>query len=366
MTAHMKISNTWVQAERVYIKRNDAWVPADEVYVKRSGVWTLAHKYDVTPPGQPILSLEVRENAYMVGSEKRYGRHIRVGVRAPWNTADPTLKSIRVLSTYNGGMPTTQYGGTYTQTPQGSYPKEPWSEFSYNGFNGGQTDTGSFKYKTWPPNATSTTSIAPGRYWFAAWAQDDMGNWGVSTAQYIDVPKTGSAAGTIVKQSRFQTTQTGTYASNGVYTDGRAIARGGSIQRQGLFFYGNVIPARIGQQGAASIRSAQILIQRANDDGEPQANVHLFWHKHATPGDISGSLGASNTTFLGTIGKGESKWFKLPATHIAKLDTELMGFGLWYKNPNFANSVAADYLEADSQQDSLRTGELQVIWEERL
>jgi hypothetical protein len=163
-----------------------------EVYVKRSGAWVKAYEYDVTPPNPPEISLGLVKTTYTANGKQQTGRHIKVGVRGSAVSHDPTLKRIRVLTTYAGKAPTTYAGGTYHSTPDKQWPDEPWSEYYYNGYLGAPSslkNSSSYVEREFPVNATNKTVVEPGVYYFTAWSEDINGNWSVGTAASITVPK---------------------------------------------------------------------------------------------------------------------------------------------------------------------------------
>jgi hypothetical protein len=358
---YFKISGAWTQVDRPYVKVSGAWKPAKEVWVKRSGAWVQSYLFDITPPDPPTLSLEI-----VVTSSG--GRHIKVGARSPGSSHDPNLKRIRVLTTYNGKAPTTQFGGTYTRAADDNFPDEPWSDWSYNGFNSSPSgkDSSEYHYKTWPRSATPETTLAGGQtYYFTAWAEDVAGNWSVAQAALINVPKSGGDSNTVVKEARFQVNTSGKLVSSG-FASGDLIQSGGPASR-GIWLYGTEIRNNIGSQGPATIRSAQIRISRRDDTGQPTANLYLYWHDYAGAGSLPSSPTRHQATKIGQIAKGETKWFDLPSAFYSHLTgKDILGFGLDNKNPSFAAAQPSDYSEVQSVSDDIRTGEVHVVWSEDL
>lgn len=372
MTVHFKIAGEWTQITRPYVKINDVWTPVKEVWVKRSGVWTKSFEYDITPPPPPLLSVELIETKYteQVSGKTvtKYGRHLKIGTRSSTGH-DPDIKRIRILSTYANAAPTTQFGGTYTSTPDKTYPNEPWSDWHFNGYGGSSLskETNLWRYKTWPRSATTASQLAAGTHYFTAWTEDHEGNWSVGNGISFTVPKNVTdEVINIRKDARFQAQYAGTIAATG-YSAGQLFQRS-SPYGYGVWMYNDSIRVLVGQQGAADVRTAQIYVQRAVDDGAATSNVYLWWHDYANPGALPapGSVVRRNITKLGTIGKGESKWFTLPATHVAAIEARsLRGFGLYYKDPAKATVMADDYTVIKSIDETVRTGEVRLIWVEK-
>lgn len=363
MPVYKKQGDVWTPAARVYTKVDGVYRPADQVWVKYNGAWTKAHEYDVTPPPAPILNIDLVEY-------DGAGRHLVVGVSP--NVADPGLRRVRVLTTYMGKMPTTQYGGNYVGAPQNDSPWENWSDFYFNGFEGAQRDPERYYTKTWPRNATQASGIVAGPAHFAAWAEDSFGNWSPGTFRTFDVPKrdTGSGStggiagtGTNARDKRFNVTNTGVW-SGGSFSYGRPTQAKGPVRR-GTFFYGGAIKDDIGKSGKAKVRKAQIRMERRDDGGAGQANLYLAYHNFGQPENFAANASWSTPVRIGRIGKGEAKWFDIPkAWYTAIEKDQLKGFILLQKDPNKADAQANDFSIMNSKADSVRTGELHVVWTE--
>lgn len=372
MTLHYKIAGTWTLVQRPYLKVAGVWTPVESAWVKRSGVWTQAYEWDTTPSNPPEISLELEERTGTVdkgggqGQEKVTGRWIKVGIRLPGGSHDPDVNRVRVLTSYNDAMPTTQYGGTYTSRSDNDWTDEPWSEWRYNNL-GSHEDTSVYTYKQWPVNAKDGTVLAGGKtYYFAAWTEDDNGNWSAGTFASIKVPKDGvDSANVLIKETAFQPNTSGSLTDSG-FVAGDLVQQNSPVSR-GLWFHGNQFRDSIGAKGTPKITSAKIRVERKDDGGSAAANVYLFRHNYATPGDLPGSPTFSGITYLGTINKGEVKWFDLPDSHVTALEADgVRGFGLHYKDPVKASAFADDYSTMKSITDSLRCGEVHVVWQEKL
>ena len=89
--------------------------------------------------------------------------------------------------------------------------------------------------------------------------------------------------------------------------------------------------------------------------------MNLFWHKLLSSSDLPAvDAGHQQITYLGTINKGESKWFAIPAAYYPNFNTEIRGFGLSY------GIQASDFLEVEGVGTHIRSGEVNVVWEEDL
>lgn len=369
MSLHQKVDDVWVTCTRPYVQRNDVWTAASQAWVKQSGVWVQAYNYDVTPPNPPELTLQVAEDFDVVkGVKKLKTRYIRVGVRLPGSANDPEARLVRVLTDYAGSAPTTQFGGTYTAASDANFSSEPWSEWRYNAY-GPHKDTSVIALKQWPRNAASGDIIAGDRtYHFGAWSLDSSGNWSIATQASIHVPKASvDAPNVIIKETRIQPNVSGSWKSTGFVSG--ALVQQKSPRSQGLWLYGNQFTDSIGAAGTPTIRSAQIFIRREDDGGQATANVYLFWTAYGTTGSLpapGAGIAASERTKIGTLSKGEGKWFELPNAFKDNLNTQLKGMGLDWKDPVKADAFPDDYSSVASLAANLRCGEVHIVWEEAL
>ena len=364
MPIYQKVAGAWESADIAYVKVNGIHVAADAAYVKVAGTWEEAYTYDVTPPDAPVISAAIVDT-YSRGV--RVGNYIRVGMRMPGSVNNDEIKLIRVLTTYNSAFPTTQYGGTYTSASDTETPSEPWSEWRYNSY-GTHTDTSLISYKQWPRNSAGAGYLVTGQvYHFSSWAQDFAGNWSVVSQISVTGPvRSTSSANTITKKARFLPNSSGSWTDGNDFTEG-SLTQQSNPQSDGVFFYGNQIPEAIGQTGTVNdIHSAQILACREDDNGVPVANVYLFWHTYDDAGDVPDPPIFHHVTKVGTIAKGEVKWFNLPEAAHEYLGSSLKGFGFRFKDPAKATAFAEDYTVMKSIQSSQRSGELAVTWKENL
>ena len=373
MAIYQHNGTDWVMCTRPYVQVNGVWVAGTDAYVKRSGAWVRAYEYDVVPPNPPEITLSIAEDFDTIrGVKTLKTRYIRVGVRLPGSGNDPEARLARVLTDYGGKAPTTQFGGTYTSASDASYPSEAWSNWEYNGY-GVHKDTSVYAYKQWPRNASAGTIITGDKtYHFGGWALDNSGNWSVGTQASIHVPKSSVDVPNIVtKEARFQPNSSGSWRSTG-FQSGKLIQQK-SPRSVGLWFYGNQFIDSIGAQTTGdekiTIKSAQIRITRDNDTGSANANVYLFWNGYGKVSDLpAAGAGITKTecTKLGTLAKGETDWFNLPASFKNNLNKSLKGMGLDWKDPVKADAFPADYSSIAATAANLRCGEVHIVWEEEL
>ena len=372
MSVHYKVGGQWKTVERPYRKITGKYRPVKEVWVKHGGSWTRCYEYDIVPPDVPAISLELVETVYFEREDgknvRKSGRYINVGVQSLGLNHDEDLQMIRVLTTQsNGKPPSTQFGSTYLPGRADNYPDEPWSDFSFNGHNNSPDGKASnvWRYKRWPRNATSSNQIAAGTYYFTAWARDDAGNWSAGNPAQIVVPKKKvDPTDLIVKEAKFQAVNAGTLRSDG-FVSGALVQDNRPVGR-GIWLYGHQITNAVGEQGAAEVRNAQILVHRRKDDGEATANVYLYWHTYASVESLPAEPIRRDITKIGTIGKGESKWFAVPQAMITAIeDKNLKGFGLNQKATDSATATAADYSVVRNLNENLRTGEVNIVWVEK-
>jgi len=380
MTLHIKVNDVWTAVQRPYVKRNDVWVAATEAWVKRSGAWVRAYQYDVTPPNPPEITLTVVEDFDKVnGKNVLKTRYIKVGTRLPGSSNDPDARLTRVLTNYAGKPPSTQFGGTFTQTADKDWTGEPWSEWRYNAY-GNHNDTSNYTYKQWPPNVAAGYTIAGDKtYYFGGWSLDDNGNWSAVNQASIHIPK--DSVGTenvVVKEARFQPNSSGSWRSDGFHSGD--LIQQNSPRSYGIWFHGNQFTDSVGKQGAPTVRSAQIYIRRegsAEDNGSATCHLYLYWHGYASTSALPapgapGGLTMHEVTKLtttaggGPMAKGEGRWFTLPTAFRDNLNTQVKGMGLSWKDPVKASAFPSDYSRIVSTGQSLRCGEVHVVWEEKL
>lgn len=369
MALYQKINGVWTLAQRPYVQRNGVWTAATQAYVKRSGVWVQAYDFDITPPSPPLITLQITEDFDTIkGVKTLKSRWIKVGVRLPGASNDPDARMTRVLTTYAGKPPTTQFGGTYTTASDASYPNEPWSEWRYNEF-GSHNDTSVEIFKQWPRNASAGTIIQGDQtYYFTGWALDDSGNWSAAVPASIHVPKNSvDVPNVVTKETRIQPNSSGSWRSTG-WASGNLVQQK-SPRSLGLWLYGNQITDSMGATGAITVKSAQIYIKRSDDTGTANANVYLFRSANGTVGGLpapGGTIDKNETTKLGTLAKGQGKWFDLPTAFYNNLNNGIKGLGLDWKDPVKADAFPADYSSMVSTSTNLHSGELHIVWEEAL
>ena len=372
MALHQKVEGVWTQAQRPYVKTNGVWTAGQSAWVKRAGIWVQAYDYDVTPPNPPEITLSITEDR---NGSKLISRWIRVGVRLPGASHDPDARLTRILTTYDGKPPTTQFGGTYTSATDATYGGEPWSEWRYNEF-GPHKDTSVYAYKQWPRNAKAGTIITGDKdYFFGGWSLDRDGNWSTVNQASIHVPKGAvDAPNIVVKEARFQPNESGSWRTEG-FVSGDLI-QSSSPHSTGLWFYGHQFVDSIGAQTTGhesiKVKNAQIYVVREGlevDTGMANANVYLFWTAYNAPSVLpptGQAITRNEITKIGELAKGQGKWFDLPASYNNNLNKLIKGLGLDSKDPVKATAFPEDYSEIVSTATNLRCGEVHIVWEETL
>lgn len=372
MALYQKVDGVWTLCQRPYVKRNGIWVAADEVWYKQSGSWNQVYNYDVTPPAPPEITLNIVEDFVTQKGEKSLrSRWIRVGVRLPGASNDIEARRARVL-TSDSKPPVNHEGGFFTSSPDKSYPDEPWSEWRYNDF-GTHKDSSVVVYKEWPLNASGTQIIkGDTTYYFAGWAQDDAGNWSIDTQAQIHVPKSSvNVPNVITKEAYFQPNTSGSWRNAGYQTGD--VVQQNSPRSVGIWFYGNQITDSVGAQTSGdekvTIKNAQIWMKRQNDNGAANANVYLYWTDKQNPAALpapGSGIGKTEITKIGTIAKGEGKWFDLPSSFYGDLNKNIKSIGLDFKDPTHAGAGAADSSVMVSTATNNRSGQVHLVWEEEL
>jgi hypothetical protein len=361
MTGYFKEGGVYTPASQIWVKQQGVWLQINDGYVKDAGQYKSFHHFDSTPPDPPVITLQrIETNAG--------GRYIKVGARASGAGHDSNLKRIRILTTYNGKAPTTQFGGTYTSASDADWPDEPWSEWRYNGFGSGKShsDSSVETYKQWTRNPNSETNLKEGRYYFSGWAEDFSGNWSAGNHTFIDMPKRSvDAANYIKKELRIRANGSGSW-TGGQMVSGQLEQRYSSPSSRGFYFYGHDITNNIGSQGTPTIKSAQIYLYRGEDNGKPSANVYLFRHDEPSISGLVTQPARSEVTKIGTIAKGEGKWFDIPEAYWPNLEADdIKGFGLENKDPVKASGFPEDYSVIKSIGELPRSGEVNLVWTEK-
>lgn len=368
MSVHIRSGGVWTEfTGKPYLKVAGTWVDVNEIHTRRSGTWQQAFLYDVIPPDSPVITIEKVITDYTQDSKSKHGRHIKIGVKMPGVVNNTQIKRIRVLVS-STQQPATQYEtSTYISNSDDDWPDEPWSEYEYNGFGGSSLNrnTSNEFYKQWTRNPTAETIIEGGKtYYFSAWSEDFSGNWSAGVFASIFIEKNFTDTDQISKEARFKANGAGSWKSD-AFTAG-SPTQASTPRSRGLFFYGAQLANNVGTAGPAAIKSAQIMLHRKNDTGKDQANVYLFWHAYGNNGDIGASLNQNESTKLGTIAKGETKWFKIPETMWPNIvNKTLKGFGLDSKDPASDGAVDKDYSQMKSVADAVRTGEVHLTWVEK-
>jgi hypothetical protein len=299
-----------------------------------------------------------------------------VGVRLPGATNDPDARLTRVLTDFPGltseAPPTNHEGGTFTSATDATYPTEPWSEWRYNSY-GPHKDTSVYVYKQWPRNA-SAGYLIPGDkdYHFGGWSLDNNGNWSEVNQASIHVPKASvDSPNVVIKEAIFEPNQSGSWRTEG-FASGNLVQQA-SPHSTGLWFYGHQFTDSIGAQTSGSesikVNSAQIWISREDDNGSANANIYLFWTGYAAVANLppaGSAITRHEITKLGTLGKGQGKWFTLPASYNNNLNTNILGMGLDSKDPAKASSFPEDFSTVTATAVNLHCGEVHIVWQETL
>jgi hypothetical protein len=364
---YQKDAGVWKLCQRPYVKRNGVWVAVQEAYVKRSGVWTKAYEYDITPPPQPEISTEIIE-AFSGGIATT--RYIKVGLRMPGGVHSPEIKQIRLLTTYNGGQPTTQFGGTYWTPSDNGYPSETWSDWKY-GIYGVHDDTSNWQYKQWPVNAAAGTVLTADKtYYFSAWAMDDNGNWSGATHASVYIPKpTVNTPNIVTREAYFQPNTAGSYrGETDAWSDGQLLQQK-SPRSIGMWFYGNQIIESVGattvRSGSVNVTKAQIYIKRMNDEGSASAYMTLFWTGIGTPGTLPDNGPAKQElTNIGQLAKGEGQWFDMPLGFRNNFNEQIRALGLDWKRPSQTDASPADFSRVANLANAPSCGKIHLVWQE--
>jgi hypothetical protein len=359
MTTYVKYAGHWTPGTLIYVKRTGKWVPVQNQYVKSGGHWYQSYTSDTTPPPVPQLSYEIVNTTFHEDGKIKAGRYLRIKVQIP-GAHIPDLRRIRVLTSYNGGPPSSQYGGNYIAQAEDRWPTEPWSDFSFNGWNSSSPSklSNDDKMKLFPYMASERTRLPEGKHYFAAWAEDFNGNWSAGTFVTVNLPPLNQdSPDRIVREATFFPDGSGSIG-NGVFTNGY-LRQDTNPNSRGVWLYHNKIAGTI--KNDANIRGAQIWINRVDGKGGSH-NIHLFGHQAQWTGDLGG-LNSENTAKVGELASGGSNWFSLTAAQQAVLKTT-KGFGLHFINPNTGEHRANDFSIVQAVGNNAWSGALHVTWDE--
>lgn len=362
MGVWIKTGGAWVEKSgRPHLKVNGSWMPVKEGHVKRAGVWTEFYNYDVTPPQPPQLLLEEVNPQYNYGGALRLGRYVNVSA-AP-AVVDDTLKRIVVLVNTNY-QPSSPYdAASYISVAGAEAPGESWSELGYNGYLTSRPLT-SVVTKRFTANQADSTVLPGGTYYFSAWAQDWAGNWSDGTYDSISLPTAFDVTQRSSHSYTARATLGGTYrvpTNNFVSGD---MEYDISPMRHGVWFYGSQIQAAIaGAPINYEITSMQIHISRKSNDAASGNSGPLWLAPHPfLSGSHLQSTGAFiySATNVGSIAKGEAKWFNVPQSWWAGFaNGTYKGVAAVSRNPGMTSYVRGTL---KNLSDAPRMGEIQLSW----
>lgn len=350
MGIYIKVDGDYKLVTTPSVLRSGVYTVLTHAYVRASGTYEMAYQADTSPPDSPELTLQLMED-----------RYIRVGARIPGSSHDSTVKKIRIMVSRDK-QPTSPEGDGGVFEADANYPGETWSNWFFNNADDDVApftdhgNTNEMDYKQYPPNPTGDTNLPDAtRYYFSAWSQDFEGRWSPGTFTSIWKPKKSYPDPIQIKEATFQASQAGTLTAQDTFVDGILKVQNSPV-RDGVFYYGTKFSQAMGNFGNVTIKSAQILIVRRNDAGEPEANVRLAWHQQ-NKGDDIGDNQMNEKTYIGKINKGEKKWFNIPETFWPNIVNEkVKGFCLVH------GPGTGSYMEA-KDIDS-RCGDVVIHWTE--
>jgi len=358
---YVKSSGGWIQKTgRPHLKVNGQWMPVKEGHVKQAGVWTEFYNYDVTPPQAPQLELTEVNPQYNYGGALRLGRYINV-TTAP-AVVDDTIKRILVLVS-TSYQPSSPFDApSFISIPGAEAPGEPWSELGYNGYLTSRPLTG-VSTKRFTANQADSSVLPGGTYYVSAWAQDWAGNWSDGTYDSITLTNAFDVTQTTSHVYNGRATSGGTYqASTNNYSQGDMDWTASPV-RNAVWFYGTQFANAIASAPInATITSMKVYLHRKAVDKGPQAsNLYLTAHGFNSGAEIEAAhgfflLGASH---IGTLAKGEGKWFDVPASMYSSIITGGAGLALVARTPGMTSFSQGTL---NSVSTAVRQGEIQMTW----
>lgn len=204
--------------------------------------------------------------------------------------------------------------------------------------------------------------VANDTYFISAWAFDSNGNVSLPGKATFKFPAlTVPSPAPVVKTAYISCTDSASWLSTDNFwrTDNNYVYQGGR-DSYGMWFYSTAFQTTLAK--ATKILDVNIGIGRVNSAHgvAGQANVRLSTHKwpYQPPGAADGSMFGGS--LVGTLGRGEYKWFDVPSAWWPLLKTGgVRGFGLRFGSTSFTDP---DYLIAYGK--GTNGGKIFLKWEE--
>lgn len=316
MAAWIKTGGVWTRAKDIRNKQAGSWTPsAKAVYYKANGTWSMVHNNEIPPLDNVFL--DVVNEAGTKGTVASRWRFMRVRARLTDTSDNPDLKLIRVLASTNGFQSGPNGQGYQSEKVDG----QPWSDFDFT-----TNDSSVDLLKNYPPNSSQDGGdvMPAGRVvYFTAFAQDVRGNWGAPVTRQLTVGNDFSESGKRFFEARFtpqgiSTLHAAPVGSESPWTTNTLDTGFGynNDKTNTFFFYGGDIIQALGEVGTPAAAQMQIYLRRSATDAGPAgaADVYLGVHNFGYTDDNLTNLTRVNDTdtrYLGTLLKGEGKWFNV-------------------------------------------------------
>lgn len=377
MVAYVRRKGVWTKTKDIRYKSADFnWANSvKRVYHKQGGVWTYVHNNEIPPINNVQLNLEVNagQTKNARGDVTNQWRFFQVRTRLSELSDNPDLQSILVLVSANG-FPTSPFSQGYYDEPSVTYPEEPWSVFGFLDY-----DSSTDKLKNfWPGASQSAGTVMPGgkTFYVTAFARSIRGHYGSAVTRQITLPNNFGDDDRRFFEARFTPIDWATrhYAPVGTESPWSKTTLDTGIgynngQSETFFFYGGQILQALGTVSAPSINTMQIYLQRsaANIGPAGAADVRLAVHNFGVvDDDVSDLIKTTDdaTMYLGSLLKGEGKWFTVPHDTAAILqDSPYRGVSL-HIDAAFASTPLNAQIRLEKPEFAPRQGELSITWTE--
>lgn len=285
-------SGVWVKSGVLFKSSTQGWVKAVTGHIKNGDdtTWDLVYDQDVTPPPAPSFG-----SRYTYTDTKKFRQYIQMP-----STSDVVRGCFKVSKT---GYPTrpgeVTSGDTFTYADDSD--GQPFWLFDKSPGSNVQRNFQSASYST--------------KYYLAAWAQDDSGNWSAPVTTSFTFPAAPAPTKKLVTKTAYITTNNSASYANFGWRSGDILYQAGSYGDKGFWFYGTKIASAL--KNAESIDKIQIYVYRRNTSHGVSGDAQVHIGRHGLTSKPSGSPGSNPITGEYTIGKlkrGEGQWFTLPSS----------------------------------------------------
>ena len=287
------------------------------------------------------------------------------------------LRLIRVLTTYDGKAPTTQFGGTYTRHSGLHLPERAVERVALQRVRRAQRHLGlhlqavaaqrGCRHHHPPDDDLLLHRLEPGQL-----GELERGHPGLdqrSPKASVEMPNI------VTKEARFQPNTSGGSWRTAGFQSGDLIQQNSPALARAVVLRQPDQRLRSGSHGLEhQVKSAQIYMKREDDEATPaaNANVYLFWTGYGTASrtcrtPVGLDQPRTRSPSSGPCAKGEGKWFDLPDRVLQQPEqrrSRAWGWTARTRSRPLRSPTTTPGSAAVGQ--NLRCGELHITWEETL